>query len=244
MSAFHVTLCEAIAALALADPRHLRFGARRHRYAIEPPLSDVAIGAIEQRLGAALPDDYRAYLALVGDGGAGPHHGIVSLASVAAQVGDSAAPIAIPVCDLGCGYVAALHLHGAQRGQIWIDVAGRRVQAHPSFTAMLLDWIDRGARAELPRVFAEPGECALPHALSGYFAAVEARLGLDPGALAGEALREALGDLGPGAIAIAAQTTTALFREGAPVAPCVACAILIDNLVGQGLDPEAIAKPS
>jgi hypothetical protein len=66
----------------------------------------------------------------------------------------------------------------------------------------------------------------------------EARLG---GGLSDDQLREALGELGPGAIAIAAEDGNLLFDPGDPVDPCVACAVLVENLGAQGLRPDVVA---
>jgi hypothetical protein len=61
----------------------------------------------------------------------------------------------------------------------------------------------------------------------------ELRQGLAPGTIAGDHLREALAQLGPNAIAIAAGPP--LFAADTRVAPCIACAVLLDNL-GLSLD--------
>jgi len=85
-----------------------------------------------------------------------------------------------------------------------------------------------------------PMACPLPNALGGYLAIHERRLGLAEGTLAGEPLRAALGELGPGAIAIAAEASV-LFPDGTPVDPCLGCARLVDSLGRDGLSPEVVA---
>jgi hypothetical protein len=69
---------------------------------------------------------------------------------------------------------------------------------------------------------------------------MERRLGLDEGKLAGDPLREVLGQLGPGAIEIAAETAT-LFGPGERVDPCIVCAHLIETLAADGLRRDVVA---
>src|SRR5690349_2470840 len=161
MSELHGTVREAVRALADADPGLRRFGAARHRYALRPPLAPDELDAIEHRLGAALPEDLRAFAAEVGAGGAGPGYGVVAIdaaasyavgAPASASAGaPAAAPWtrALPLVHLGCGYAAIAPLDGDARGQVWIDarVIGVLRPIHGSFTAMYLDWIDRLAHA-------------------------------------------------------------------------------------------------
>ncbi|MER6095008.1 SMI1/KNR4 family protein [Streptomyces sp. NPDC001728] len=65
--------------LAGLDPEWTRSGARTHRYELTPALPEAAISAFEQRHGIRLPPDYRAFVAEVGDGPAGPAHGLMPL---------------------------------------------------------------------------------------------------------------------------------------------------------------------
>ena len=136
-----------------------------------------------------------------------------------------------------------LPLDGPARGQIWlharaIDVV---VTIRPSFTNYYIDWIDRLARNAMPDSFVPSGACALPAALTGYFGVWERRLGLDPGQLAGDSLRDALSHLGPGAIELAAESAQPLFEPGDRVDPCLTCARLVASFADQGLDPGVIA---
>jgi hypothetical protein len=52
------------------------FGASSHRFELHPAVPADEVAAFEERLGVGLPADYRAFLIEVGNGGAGPHHGI------------------------------------------------------------------------------------------------------------------------------------------------------------------------
>jgi hypothetical protein len=247
VSELFATLREAVHALAAEDPRLRRFGAAQHRYQLAPPLEPAALAEVEHQLGAALPDELRAFAAEVGAGGAGPYYGLVPIDRAAAHV-VAAPPGApwtrgLPLAHLGCGYAAVVALDGAARGEIWIDARAIDVvrPIHPGFTAFVLDWIDRVAHARWLEAYVPPGVCPLPAALSGYLAHCEAELGLDASTLAGPALREALSRLGPSAIEIAADAAPALFADGDRVDPCVACAQLIDHLAADGLGKDVVA---
>ncbi|HEX7840351.1 MAG TPA: SMI1/KNR4 family protein, partial [Kofleriaceae bacterium] len=176
-------------ALAAADPALRRFGATGHRYELLPPLSAEALEALEAQVGAALPDDLRAFATELAAGGAGPGYGIVPLDRAAGYV--VAAPRGapwtrgLPLAHLGCGYAAVIALDGAARGEVWIDARAVGVvrPVSPSAAALYLDWIDRLAHARWPESHVPPGACALAAALSGYFARCEAEAGLAAGTL-------------------------------------------------------------
>ncbi|MFF0433013.1 SMI1/KNR4 family protein [Streptomyces sp. NPDC004327] len=71
---------ERVRALAELDPRCARFGADTHRYGMRPPLPETEIRRFEAAHGIVLPAAYRAFVAEVGDGPAGPDHGLMPLA--------------------------------------------------------------------------------------------------------------------------------------------------------------------
>lgn len=50
-----------------------------HQYRLNPPLEESELSAFEERYGVTLPDDYRAYLLALGNGGAGPFYGVFPL---------------------------------------------------------------------------------------------------------------------------------------------------------------------
>lgn len=52
------------------------FGASSHAYRLNKPLSPAVVGDLERRFAVSFPDDYRAYLLELANGGAGPAHGI------------------------------------------------------------------------------------------------------------------------------------------------------------------------
>jgi hypothetical protein len=65
--------------LRRTDPGLTRFGSAAHRYLLNAPLSEQDVTAFEVRHSVSLPDDYRAFLKEVGDGGAGPFYGVFRL---------------------------------------------------------------------------------------------------------------------------------------------------------------------
>jgi len=65
-----------IAALHAHPDRRTVHGATSHDFVLVPPLGTAGVADLEAFLGVPLPDDYRAFLAEVGAGGAGPFHGL------------------------------------------------------------------------------------------------------------------------------------------------------------------------
>jgi hypothetical protein len=232
VSELAATIREALAALAASDRKLTRFGAAQHRYELAPPIESAP---------AELPDDLRELVTTVGSGGAGPGYGFIPIARglahpIAPPPGITAWTHALPVAHLGCGYAALVPLDGDARGELWIDARaiGRVGPAFGTFTAAYLAWIDALAHNAWPLDVIPPGQCALAGALSGFLGMIEQQQGLAAGALAGPALRDALGQLGPGAIQIAGDEGP-LFAKGEPVDPCLTCARLLDALAADGL---------
>ena len=216
MSELVSTLKEAIAALAASDRSLKRFGARAHRYELKPPV----------HAEASWPEDVRELATTFASGGAGPYYGF--------QLGPRS-DRGLVVGHMGCGYAATI-----VDGAVYCDAAALGVLAPmaPSFTAYYLDWIDRLANNVLPEAFVPPGACPLPNALGGFLAVHEQRLGIAPGTIAGDDLKSALAELGPGSIEIAASASP-LFPDGTRVDPCIACACLLANL---GLSEDVIVR--
>lgn len=55
------------------------FGVSKHQFRLRPPIVEAELVAFERRHAVILPDDYRQFLLLAGDGGAGPYYGIEPL---------------------------------------------------------------------------------------------------------------------------------------------------------------------
>jgi hypothetical protein len=104
------------------------------------------------------------------------------------------------------------------------------IAAYPSFRHYVTDWLTRLAHAEWLEPFVPAGACALPHALSAYYRAIEDREGLAEGELAGDAMRAALDAIPDGGIATTHDGTTPFFAAGDRVDLCVACERLAENL--------------
>jgi hypothetical protein len=251
VSELHTRLREVLVALAASDPSCKRFGATQHRYEPLPPVTDVELAQLEERLysstsASELPPDYLDHITRFSAGGVGPYYGLIPAQRAAAYVQCAPAGVtqwsrALPLAHLGCGYFAVMPLDGPATGQVWIDarhIAMTEV-IRVTFNAFLLDWIDRLSRNEWLDGFVPVGRCPLQAALTGYLHLCEEQMGVAAGQLRGPQLRDALSGLGPGAIAIAAEGP--LFRERETVDPCITCARMVENLVGQGLDPHVVA---
>jgi hypothetical protein len=247
---FAGTVREAVALFRARDPERRRFGARRHDYRFRAPIAAARLAELEAEANVRFPDDYREHLLALGDGGAGPYHGLLPLdhpvqREIARGAFDPADPFhgAVGVGHLGCGYVALLVVDPAHeaRSQVWIDVRGAGagvIPAYPTFRHYVADWISRLAHAEWLPAFVGASACALPNALSAYFHAIEQERGMADGSLAGDELRAALETIADGGIATTHDGTTPFFAAGEPVDLCVACERLIENL---GIDRRVIA---
>lgn len=64
------------------DRDYLRFGARTHRYRLNPPIEPTAAHAIEKTYGFTLPEEYFRFITQVADGGACVSYGINPLANL------------------------------------------------------------------------------------------------------------------------------------------------------------------
>ncbi|TAE21310.1 MAG: SMI1/KNR4 family protein [Candidatus Kapaibacterium sp.] len=61
------------------------FGAKHHKYLMKPCLSEDEIAKFEEENAFQLPEDYRTYLKFFGNGGVGPHYGVIPLKLAACE---------------------------------------------------------------------------------------------------------------------------------------------------------------
>ncbi|MCU0425700.1 MAG: SMI1/KNR4 family protein [Candidatus Kapabacteria bacterium] len=81
-----------IEALNDKDSKCEIFGAKHHQYRINPCLTENEIAQFEQEYSLSLPEDYRTYLKFFGDGGVGPHYGVIPLRKAVCE----AFPLSVP----------------------------------------------------------------------------------------------------------------------------------------------------
>jgi len=74
-----IKICELLKQLSAAPVNPDIFGARVHRFILNPPLTEAAILDFERQHAIRLPEDYRSFLTLAGNGGAGPAYGLFKL---------------------------------------------------------------------------------------------------------------------------------------------------------------------
>lgn len=238
-----------LATLAAADPARRRFGAGSHRYQLRPPLSAERAAVVAERLGDALSPWHRGWLTALGDGGAGPYHGLFPLdhpqqLALAEGSFDPRAPGralyrgVVGLGHLGCGQLALLIVGGPHRGQVWLDArasGGGVVPVAANVETYVAAWLRGASENQLPPPACPPGACPLPRALSTYLAAIERDRALPAGSLDGEPLTAALGALSPGAIRVAASGDDPFFATDAALAVCVACEVMLEHLGRRGL---------
>ncbi|MBZ4422215.1 SMI1/KNR4 family protein [Myxococcus sp. RHSTA-1-4] len=123
-------------------------GANRHRYELGPRLSDAELRRWEARHETPLPEEYRAFLQELGNGGAGPAYGLRPLTEDAAPSGgtfplsraqaetrarepideegnflappyEGPPPAALWLCEHGCGEEDWLLVRGELSGGVW-----------------------------------------------------------------------------------------------------------------------------
>jgi hypothetical protein len=118
------------------------FGSEQHRYSVGPTLSESELAAFESANRIRLPNDYRQFVAMIGNGGAGPFYGLAPLNAYGrnlsqpfpvATVMDALAdedlerlpddcdeyPGILEVCHQGCGIHSYLVVNGLAHGMIW-----------------------------------------------------------------------------------------------------------------------------
>lgn len=148
------------------------FGAKRgslwgHGYEFNKTISEHAVDTFQRQNQIELPADYREFITQIGDGGAGPHYGIKSVAD-AAKYSDLPAsfpwsseitldsdsdfglwetlPGVLVIAERGCGYSDVFVVNGIAKGQIWSDFTAVDCPlspTHGSFTDWYVEWAER-----------------------------------------------------------------------------------------------------
>ena len=137
--------------LRATDASFRVFGSEQHRYSLGPTLSESELAAFESTNRIRLPNDYRQFVAMIGNGGAGPFYGLAPLDAdgrdlsqpfPVATVMDALAedlerlpddcdeyPGILEVCHQGCAFHSYLVVSGPAHGTIW---NGRENSTRPS----------------------------------------------------------------------------------------------------------------
>jgi hypothetical protein len=162
-----VELDDMLRRLRAADTSFRVFGAKEHRYRLGPPLSESELTAFEFANRIRLPDDYRRFLAVVGNGGAGPFYGLEPLGTFGRdlsqpfqvttatdalthedleRLGDRHEyPGILEFCHHGCAIYSYLVVNGPSYGTIWDG----REDFHPTglaFGVWYRRWLERALR--------------------------------------------------------------------------------------------------
>ena len=167
------TILNLVGELSSLDRCRRVFGAKRrssgsgHDYRFNEPLAAKHVTEFEAHHGIQLPKDYREFILTIGDGGAGPHYGIKSLAD-SSQYSHLSVPFpwkaelkllnvaeydlwetypgVLVTSDRGCAYCDVLIVNGDAHGQIWSDFTAVDCPlspTHESFLDWYVDWAER-----------------------------------------------------------------------------------------------------
>jgi len=153
------------------DPDLRVFGADGHRYQLNPPLPETDIQTFETRYGIRLPDDYRHFLSVIGNGGAGPYYGILPLKATT-EFCDPSRPFqfrgktrprrqaverwisdhepgVLAIAERGCVQHSYLVVHGPNYGTVWNGLDAFQL-AGASFSAWYTEWVRHMKTYALP----------------------------------------------------------------------------------------------
>ncbi len=153
------------------DPDFRVFGASEHRYQLHPPLPEATIRLFETQYGITLPDEYRHFLSVIGNGGAGPYYGILPLAATT-EFCDPSRPFpfkgktrprrqaverwatnqepgVLAIAERGCMLYCYLVVNGANHGTVWNGLDALHL-AGASFTTWYMGWIAQMKTYGLP----------------------------------------------------------------------------------------------
>ncbi len=142
------------------------FGADGHRFRLNEPLLESEVDAFESKYNVKLPADYRAFLIHVGDGGAGPYHGLFGMTGLSTLFDDYESQVrwmsadwedrwvreewhpyqgTFVVSEVGCGYYYVVLLNGRCRGRVCgvsLDFVAPLFPAKQTFLDWYESWLD------------------------------------------------------------------------------------------------------
>jgi hypothetical protein len=161
-------LAEMLRRLRAADTGFRVFGSDQHRYQLGPTLSDGELTAFESANRVRLPEDYRRFLAAIGNGGAGPFYGLAPLGTFGRDLSrpfpftTATAALAaaererlpdraeysgiLELCHQGCALYGYLVVNGPTYGTIW----NGREEFYPTglaFGVWYRRWLERALLA-------------------------------------------------------------------------------------------------
>lgn len=79
MNNYNLRIIEKINLLKKYDVHCIIFGAKKHKYLLNPTMTESEIKLFEDKFGISLPEDYRNFIKNIGNGGAGPGYGLYKL---------------------------------------------------------------------------------------------------------------------------------------------------------------------
>jgi hypothetical protein len=212
-------------------------GWQAHSGLLDPPMTAMDLEELEDTIGP-LPADYRAFLAEVGECGAGPGYGLVSpdhSAQVRLARGKfpftervdtpkEAVAGALVLGHAGCGVVWLLVVQGPCAGEVWVDAGGSSGGLYPvaqSFEVWYRAWLDNSVGSVGPFLQWDANACAPSAAIRQR---LEQHEGPPETALAGASIALRAGG-------------GAHFHNEDPIDPCEAC---LANLVRFGMEASDI----
>ena len=161
-------LGDMLSCLRDADRGFRVFGSEEHRYRLGPPLSEEELVTFESASRVRLPTDYRRFLSVVGNGGAGPYYGLEPLGTFGHDLSrpfpfvtatDTLTKVelqglwnweqysgVLEFCHQGCGIYSYLVVNGPTFGTIW-DGREHFYPTGLTFSVWYRRWLERALLA-------------------------------------------------------------------------------------------------
>ena len=145
---------ERLAVLRALDRQCVAFGASVHRYQFAGAIAEGSIAAVEAQLGRPFPPQLRAFYREVGNGGAGPDHGVRRAQLVTAAREDS-----LCVIDMGQGPETHVCTRpGLLDHVLHVEEDGEVTDAGVTLVEYYTQWIEREVSAfEAVRAWIDEG---------------------------------------------------------------------------------------